>query len=265
MIHIGEFARLGQVSMRMLRHYDQLGLLTPDHVDPWTGYRSYSAGQLARLNRIVALKDLGFPLAQVAVLLDGGLDGDELRVMLHERRMELEREHEQARQRLAGVEARLHLIDKEHDMSIEYVTKSLPAVRLAARSTDVEEGQAIGEVVGPLFEQVGAAVAGAGGSLRTAIASYDVRPGGIHVIVGYTHDGPAPEGTTIVELPAVEHAVCCVHLGAMTGIGAAWQALVQHAETSGWDLLGPCREDYLQAEGEDQSSWVTELQQPVRR
>ena len=72
MIHIGEFARLGQVSMRMLRHYDQLGLLTPDRVDPWTGYRSYSAGQLARLNRIVALKGLGFPLTQVARLLDDG-------------------------------------------------------------------------------------------------------------------------------------------------------------------------------------------------
>ena len=57
---ISDFARLGQVSVRMLRHYDALGLLVPDHVEPASGYRSYSPEQLHLLNRLVALKDLGF-------------------------------------------------------------------------------------------------------------------------------------------------------------------------------------------------------------
>jgi len=43
---ISDFARLGQVSVRMLRHYDALGLLVPDHVEPASGYRSYSPEQL---------------------------------------------------------------------------------------------------------------------------------------------------------------------------------------------------------------------------
>jgi len=59
---ISDFARLGQVSVRMLRHYDALGLLVPDHVEPASGYRSYSPEQLHLLNRLVALKDLGFTL-----------------------------------------------------------------------------------------------------------------------------------------------------------------------------------------------------------
>ena len=59
MFSIGDFARHGRVSVRMLRHYDALGLLRPAHVDPVTGYRSYRAAQLSRLNRIVALKELG--------------------------------------------------------------------------------------------------------------------------------------------------------------------------------------------------------------
>ena len=59
MFGIGDFARHGRVSVRMLRHYDAIGLLRPAHVDPGTGYRYYRAGQLADLNRIVALKDLG--------------------------------------------------------------------------------------------------------------------------------------------------------------------------------------------------------------
>ncbi|WP_256673551.1 MerR family DNA-binding transcriptional regulator [Nocardia cyriacigeorgica] len=54
MLSIGDFARRGRVSVRMLRHYDALGLLRPDRIDPATGYRYYQAGQLARLNRIVA-------------------------------------------------------------------------------------------------------------------------------------------------------------------------------------------------------------------
>jgi MerR family regulatory protein len=57
---IGEFARHGRVSVRMLRHYDAIGLLRPACVDPVTGYRSYEVSQLAELNRLIALKDLGF-------------------------------------------------------------------------------------------------------------------------------------------------------------------------------------------------------------
>ena len=61
MLGIGEFARHGRVSVRMLRHYDAIGLLQPAYIDRVTGYRSYEAQQLSRLNRIVALKDLGLP------------------------------------------------------------------------------------------------------------------------------------------------------------------------------------------------------------
>ena len=66
MFTIGDFARLGQVSVRMLRHYDGIGLLQPARVDR-NGYRRYGAHQLARLNRIVAMKDLGFTLEQVRI------------------------------------------------------------------------------------------------------------------------------------------------------------------------------------------------------
>ncbi|MCA9971180.1 MAG: MerR family transcriptional regulator, partial [Anaerolineales bacterium] len=68
MFKIGDFSKLGQVSTRMLRHYDNLGLLVPDHVDEWTGYRYYSLQQLARLHRIVALKEMGLSLQQIAML-----------------------------------------------------------------------------------------------------------------------------------------------------------------------------------------------------
>ncbi|HEY5355645.1 MAG TPA: helix-turn-helix domain-containing protein [Streptosporangiaceae bacterium] len=82
MFTIGDFARHGQVSVRMLRHYDATGLLRPARVDPASGYRFYEAGQLARLNRVIALKDLGFTLEQVRAMLDQQVSAEQLRGML---------------------------------------------------------------------------------------------------------------------------------------------------------------------------------------
>ena len=82
MLKIGEFSQLGQVSIRMLRHYDEMGLLKPTHIDRFTDYRYYSVEQLSRLNRLRALKDLGFSLEQIRPLLDDTIPADQLRVML---------------------------------------------------------------------------------------------------------------------------------------------------------------------------------------
>lgn len=62
----------------MLRHYDALGLLEPVHVDPSSGYRRYAAEQLSRLNRLIALKELGFTLEQIGPILDASVSADNL-------------------------------------------------------------------------------------------------------------------------------------------------------------------------------------------
>src|SRR3954452_8113260 len=107
MFTIGDFAGHGRVSVRMLRHYDAIGLLRPAHVDPATGYRHYRAEQLMQLNRIVALKDLGFSLHQVRSILHDRVSAEELRGMLRLRRAELETVLAEAAARMARVEARL--------------------------------------------------------------------------------------------------------------------------------------------------------------
>src|SRR5215471_17890337 len=107
MFAIGEFARHGRVSVRMLRHYDAIGLLEPVSVDPASGYRFYEAAQLSTLNRIIALKNLGFTLQQVAQILDEQVSAAELRGMLTLRRAELQAQITDDTARLARVEARL--------------------------------------------------------------------------------------------------------------------------------------------------------------
>jgi DNA-binding transcriptional MerR regulator len=70
LLKIGDFAKLGHVSTRMLRHYDKLGLLKPINTAPITGYRFHSIDQLPRLKRICVLRDLGFALDDIEPLLD---------------------------------------------------------------------------------------------------------------------------------------------------------------------------------------------------
>jgi DNA-binding transcriptional MerR regulator len=127
MFSVGEFARLGGVSVRTLRHYDEIGLLRPATVDPDTGYRGYSAAQLGQINRIMALKELGLSLTQVRVLLDGVTLG-ELRGMLLLRRAQLEHELDQHNNQLLGIEARLRSIAREDGMPADdIVAKTIPA------------------------------------------------------------------------------------------------------------------------------------------
>lgn len=116
MFKIGDFSRLSKVTVKALRYYDELGLLKPAHVDRFTGYRYYSAAQLPRLNRILALKDLGFALEQMAVFLDQHVSPEQIRGMLNLRRSELQQHITEEQARLARVEARLRQIEQEDTM-----------------------------------------------------------------------------------------------------------------------------------------------------
>jgi DNA-binding transcriptional MerR regulator len=132
MFSIGEFARLGGVSIRTLRHYDETGLLRPAKVDPDTGYRSYRASQLGRLNRILAMKELGLSLTQARRLLDG-ITLEELQGMLMLRRAQLETELEAHQNQLLGVEARLRYIAREGAMPADdIIVKTIPAMGVVA-------------------------------------------------------------------------------------------------------------------------------------
>lgn len=260
---IGDFARLGQVSVRMLRHYDQIGLLEPDSVDRCSGYRLYSPEQLSVLNRIVALKDLGLSLDQINRILTEPIEVDELHGMLRLRRTELEGEMRVTGIRLAAVESRLRMIEKETQMSADYVVKPVPAVRLAAL-TDTLDPAEMGQRIGPMFDHAAALLESTHSSLATPIAAYSETEAGMDVSVGFAYDGTPPPDLQVIELPAAT-AVCGVHLGHVSTIRESWQALHRWLVENDYKHAGPCREFYVRSQSEDQEDWVTELQQPVHQ
>ena len=113
---ISDLAHLARVSTRTLRHYDDIGLFKPTRIDPLSGYREYSVTQLALLNRILALRDLGFSLEQITGLTSNGFAPERLKDLLELRKAELETHISEERKRLEQVEQRLEHINKEGNM-----------------------------------------------------------------------------------------------------------------------------------------------------
>lgn len=113
MFKIGDFSRIAHVSVKTLRHYAQEGLLEPVWVDRYSGYRYYTLDQLTQLNRVLALKDLGFTLDQIKHMINSGMTTDELRGMLRLKKIELKQHLIEEQQRLARIEKRLEQIESE--------------------------------------------------------------------------------------------------------------------------------------------------------
>ena len=181
MFSIGEFARHGRVSVRMLRHYDAIGLIRPACVDVATGYRFYQASQLDELNRVIALKDLGFTLQQVQAILEEKVSAAELRGMLKLRRAEIQATIDAETTRLARVEARLMTIEDGARVPADgVVIKRLAPVRVA-ELTGVAAGyepEAITPVIQPLYHD-----------LWCRLASADIPAAG-PAVAYYEDDGP---------------------------------------------------------------------------
>ncbi|MGW2006765.1 MerR family transcriptional regulator [Streptomyces nigrescens] len=157
MFSIGDFAQYGRVSARMLRHYDAIGLLRPARTDPVSGYRFYEAAQLARLNRIIVLKDLGFSLQQVGAILAEEVSVPELRGMLRLRQAELEAALTAEGARLARVEARLRTIESEGRMSADDVVVKRTGTVLLAELSGIAASygpEDIGPVITPLYAEL---------------------------------------------------------------------------------------------------------------
>src|SRR5579859_1719072 len=127
MFSIGEFSYIARVTPRQLRHYEELGLFKPERIDPETGYRFYSALQLPRLNRILALKDLRLTLTQILRLLDEDISAEEIRGMLTMRKVQIEHTLREELERVRSIEARIFQIEAEGRLSDDVVLKAVPA------------------------------------------------------------------------------------------------------------------------------------------
>lgn len=280
MFKISDFSRLGQVSPRMLRHYDQLGLLRPKQVDKWTGYRYYTIDQLGDLNRIIALKELGFTLEQVRDLLNAGeqLSSAALQGMLTMRRAEIERTLVEEQQRLSRVEARLRQIEMEGQPSpYEVVAKPIPAITVASISDVVATVEEMDFFCQHLYATLYANLRTAGITpLQPEITLYhneeytetDLKVE-VSVPVQSKHlDAPRRGFFEVHRLPAHDLAASMIYEGPYDGMTPAILSLLNWVGLNGHVPAGPLRELHLSGKAHPDGqqvvdSAVIEFQLPI--
>jgi DNA-binding transcriptional MerR regulator len=275
-LKIGEFARLGQVSVSALRYYSDAGLLRPAHTDKWTSYRYYDLDQLPALNRILALKDLGLSLDDIRSLMGDEMPAEHLRLMLRIKQSEMKEEARELAERLSRVEARIQQIEMEGKMpDYDVVIKKVGPIRGAMLHDTVSKGVAEAGSYNHFMEL--AAYLRSHGLTKANVtgppvdilydppdtAQEELR---VAVFIPIDRDVPDSERIRMEELPAVEQMVSVVHHGPFATISAAHVAALKWIEQNGYEVRRPNRGIYLQYDREgDPNDYVTEIQYPVEK
>lgn len=127
MLKIGDFSKLSRISIRMLRHYDEIGLLVPKTIDDFTGYRYYGEDQLPIAGRITALKDMGFGLSAIGEILKNYDKPQALSEFLTVKQAEVQAEAAQMQHRLRLLETAIERLRKDETaMNYNVTLKTLP-------------------------------------------------------------------------------------------------------------------------------------------
>lgn len=268
-LKIGNFARIAQVTVQTLRHYDDLGLLEPVEVDGLSGYRYYVLDQLPRLHRILALKDLGFSLEQVARLLEDGLPPDDLRGMLRLKQSELRQQVDEGLDRLERLEARLRLLDQEaHQPGYEVIIKPVEPLQVTSLRGIIPTYWDEGPLWGRLFQQMKASGISACGPYLSVYHSAEPEID-VEACAPIPLEAANAPGLSVRTLPAVGSMASTIHRGSFTGLAGAYAALLEWIDANGYRIAGPDRSIYLRLPVPGQSrqdpNAVTEMQVPISR
>jgi DNA-binding transcriptional MerR regulator len=273
---IGDFSRIARVSCRLLRYYDEIGLLKPGSIERDSGYRYYSASQLPRLNRILVLKELGLSLEEIARVLDSNLSAAELRGMLTVRRSDAQRALAEEMERLRHIESRIAQIDAEGELSVDdVIMRSEPAQRLLSVRRIVPSFVAARDLIRELSESLRALKAkGMLGRLTAIAHAQEFELDRIDVEAGFVIESElrqearlaSGELLTVRELPAVERMATCVRIGLPERAHLITAKVGIFLEANGYTLAGPSREVFLQPPRLDRmEESVVEMQFPVAK
>ncbi|SDK40205.1 MerR family transcriptional regulator [Streptomyces indicus] len=258
LLTIGRFARLTRLSVKQLRHYDEIGLLAPVRVDPATGYRYYAADQARDALTIALLRDLDLPLAVIGETLASGAPDTRAKILRGERdRLAARITRDQGRLRMLsrvaeGLPSYEVTLEREHG-------RRLAVVRATCAAADV--GKAVGECAVRLTGLLGASGVRWQGPLwglypldleeRVSVAVGAEVAGVAGVDGGRPGDERLDSGGLDVEELAGGAVLSTVHSGAYGELPLAYHALFTAVHERGLTARGPVREAYLVGPGDD--------------
>lgn len=279
MLKIGEFSKVGKVSIRTLRYYDEIGLLKPIYIDDSSGYRGYSVEQLPKLNRIVFLKSIGFSLNEVMELIDDDISIGKMKEMLQKKQIDLENKINMAQINLKQLTERLTIIEEEGTLpKYEVVVKRTAPYTLASH-----------RVIVPHMHQMGIFCYDMYDKLYSELERLSVTPSGPEITFYYNEEysetdldmetaivipqkyediiSSSNSILSILKLEAEENVATLLYQGPFDGLDEAVIELLKWIGSSNWKSSGALREVHLSGpahlDGEVIKDAVVELQIPI--
>jgi DNA-binding transcriptional MerR regulator len=251
MFRIGDFSRIARVSARLLRFYDEIGLFVPAHADPQSGYRYYTVAQLAELNRILVLKELGFNLDQVRDIVSRHIEPAELRDMLMLRRNDVAQTLAAEAQRLRQIETRIAQLETEGGLSADdVILRAEPARTILSLRRVVSSFAAAIALIPELRELTRPLLRGGHTLMAVAHSPYfesdeiDVEFG---MVLPEDSEVAPPAGSPLKRrvLEAVPRMAVCVRVGLPEDAHLVTAKIGRYLAASGEALAGPSREVFL--------------------
>ena len=269
MFKIGEFAKLNRVTIATLRHYDVLNLLKPVKTDELTGYRYYSAEQMTILNRILNLKDMGFSLEEILLIVKENKGKETLKELLAFKQSQIQDNIDREQERLNLLKGYMEYLDQEGTtMEYDVIFKKTEEIKVAGLRDIIpdypEQGHLWEELVSYIESNKGKIIP------PCLVIYYDNKElenaVDAEVLEAITGELKGSDRVNVRKLESVP-AACVIHKGPYKTIGQAYKAASSWIEENGYTINGPQRELYLKGEwnSESEEEYITEIQLPVEK
>ncbi|SDX81630.1 MerR family transcriptional regulator [Eubacterium barkeri] len=270
MLKIGDFSKISRVSIRMLRYYDDNGLLKPAMTDTFTGYRYYSESQLPTIGRIVALRDMGFGLAAIHEILGCYENRSQLEKCLYIKRAELSVLQEETDKRLRLLDTAIKRLRKDEKMDYNVSIKTLPERQVASVHRLIPSYDQEGMLWEIMMKETAGMNVIPGDPCYCSVIFYDgeYKESDVDVEAQKTVRGEYPDTDNVrfKKMPAVTFA-SATYKGPYDLINEVNTAVAAWVEANGYAYDGPAFNIYHVSPHETQNpeEYVTEVCYPVKK
>lgn len=276
-IKIGLFSKIAQVTVRTLRHYDDIGLFKPAYIEQSTNYRYYTYDQLIRLNQILVLKEIGFSLEEISSMVQKDMSIDDLKGMMHRKKEALAQQIQEAAQQIRGIETRLNQLSQIGQKSnYNVVLKQSPAQHIIALRRIVPKPQDMYGYRSRMFHELNDWIARMKYEVHQELVFYHMNEfieENFDMEAAYTVHNPMVKPyedgeIRLYEIPAEPLVASLVYNGPFHGIGEALQELFTYLGLHGYTPTGSVREIHLfgqENSHKDCNHVLMELQVPIAK
>lgn len=266
MLTIGQFSKVCQVSVKALHHYDKIGLLHPETVDRWTGYRYYDEAQIPTMLLIARLKRYGFSLSEISAFIDEA-DAAEAMKMLTAKKVELSGQIDETARVIREMEAHMASFERNGNMmsyqnayEIQLEQGREVPILSTRQKMSVDD---FGRYYGHLFEKAAREKIATNGMVISIYHDEEFNPecSDVELAVGVDDAAKAtrllPGGTAAVT----------IHKGPYSSLGDAYGAITRWIVENGCEIAGAPYEIYLKNHFHKlpTEEWETKLIFPVRK